>query len=120
MPCGFATTDTTLSLLAARVNRHLGRNTAIRDAETRERTASPFLVAAAPRARAWARVWVYPREMAGSSAPSPERSGEDRHEDDRADPAPAGERYGVVAVARNRKDDGRALILYTRDDSPPT
>jgi len=27
---------------------------------------------------------------------------------------------GPVAIARHVKDDGRALILYTRDDAPPT
>jgi hypothetical protein len=33
-------------------------------------------------------------------------------------PAPerAQERYGPLAVARMRKDDGRSLILYRRDD----
>jgi hypothetical protein len=57
--------------------------------------------------------------MAGSNAPSPERSGEEGHEDRAAAPAPAGGRYGVVGIARHRKDDGRALILYTRVEQEP-
>jgi hypothetical protein len=28
-------------------------------------------------------------------------------------------RYGTVALARHVKDDGRALILYTHDESEP-
>jgi hypothetical protein len=31
----------------------------------------------------------------------------------------ADERVGPVAIARHRKDDGRALILYTRVEPPP-
>lgn len=30
------------------------------------------------------------------------------------------ERYGSVTVARHRKDDGRALILYTHDEQEPS
>ncbi|MGH2855018.1 MAG: hypothetical protein ACRDLF_12605 [Solirubrobacteraceae bacterium] len=30
------------------------------------------------------------------------------------------ERYGALAVARHVKDDGRALILYTRAGERPT
>ncbi len=33
--------------------------------------------------------------------------------------ARAHERIGPVTIARHRKDDGRALILYTRDPQPP-
>jgi hypothetical protein len=43
---------------------------------------------------------------------SPPRTGEQG--DDRP------ERYGTVAVARHVKDDGRALILYTRAEAQPT
>jgi hypothetical protein len=57
--------------------------------------------------------------MAGSNAPSPERSGEDGHDERTAASKQAGERYGVVAIARHRKDDGRALILYTRVEQEP-
>jgi hypothetical protein len=32
--------------------------------------------------------------------------------------APA-ERYGIVSVARHVKDDGRALILYAREERGP-
>ena len=32
----------------------------------------------------------------------------------------APERIGPIAIARHVKDDGRALILYTLDDPPPT
>jgi len=28
------------------------------------------------------------------------------------------ERYGPVSLARQKKDDGRALILYRRSDTP--
>ncbi len=28
----------------------------------------------------------------------------------------AAERYGILVVDRHRKDDGRALLLYTRED----
>jgi hypothetical protein len=31
------------------------------------------------------------------------------------EPAP-NERYGIVALLRTRKDDGRSLILYSRED----
>jgi hypothetical protein len=33
---------------------------------------------------------------------------------------PQDERVGPVAIARHVKDDGRALILYTREHPPPT
>jgi hypothetical protein len=32
------------------------------------------------------------------------------------EPGAAAERYGVVAVSRSRKDDGRNLLLYTREE----
>jgi hypothetical protein len=32
----------------------------------------------------------------------------------------APERTGPIAIARHVKDDGRALILYTREEQPPT
>jgi hypothetical protein len=31
----------------------------------------------------------------------------------------AGERYGPIELARTVKDDGRALILYRRNDGQP-
>ncbi len=37
----------------------------------------------------------------------------------RETPAAHDERYGPVAVARLRKDDGRALLLYTRAEPAP-
>jgi len=57
--------------------------------------------------------------------PSSDRSefgrGDRRAATERAAPDPAGaseqderESYGVLAIERNRKDDGRSLILYTR------
>ena len=50
------------------------------------------------------------RELA---APDPsERPERGRTEAD--DPAQAGERYGPLGVARHAKDDGRALLLFTR------
>jgi hypothetical protein len=33
-----------------------------------------------------------------------------------AQPSAAAERYGILAVSRNRKDDGRNLLLYTREE----
>jgi|HubBroStandDraft_6_1064221.scaffolds.fasta_scaffold635502_2 hypothetical protein len=47
-------------------------------------------------------------------AATAERSG---HDDERG--AEAGERIGPVAIARYVKDDGRALIVYTRDPQAP-
>jgi hypothetical protein len=37
------------------------------------------------------------------------------------DPPPAGEaqRYGPLLLRRFRKDDGRALILFSRQEEPP-
>lgn len=37
-----------------------------------------------------------------------------------AGPAAHGERYGIVEIARYVKDDGRALILYTRAERGTT
>ncbi len=55
----------------------------------------------------------YPRLMAdetpGSEEPLP-RAGAP------SEPAAPVERYGTVWVSRNRKQDGRALLLYTRED----
>ena len=58
--------------------------------------------------------------MAGTPAPPPPPGsveGPDRS--DAAQAAPASERYGPLAVSRNLKDDGRALILYGRVEDAP-
>jgi hypothetical protein len=34
-------------------------------------------------------------------------------------PSQPAERYGIVALARHLKDDGRRLLLYTREESDP-
>jgi hypothetical protein len=47
----------------------------------------------------------------GHSQPSPI---EQRDEHDRPVGRTAGERYGPAAIERRAKEDGRALILYTR------
>jgi hypothetical protein len=54
--------------------------------------------------------------MVGKSVepPSGEPNGESRARPD--EQSSAGERVGVAAIARYRKDDGRALILYSRDE----
>jgi hypothetical protein len=44
------------------------------------------------------------------------RAAEGRRLDQKDDP---GERYGLVVVARHVKDDGRALITYTRAQDVP-
>jgi hypothetical protein len=31
-------------------------------------------------------------------------------------PSEPDERYGILRVARHRKDDGRSLLLYTREE----
>jgi hypothetical protein len=55
---------------------------------------------------------------------APDGAPEDRPEPSGVDPAGEQseqrhppERYGPLAVARHRKDDGRALILYTLEDA---
>ncbi len=56
-------------------------------------------------------VEVYPRRMAGRPGERPgqdERTGEEK-------PSGDVERTGPIAIARHVKDDGRALILYSRD-----
>lgn len=65
--------------------------------------------------------------MAGKPAeppPSDRRSGTDEQADDErargGEPEPRDEHSGPVAVARHAKEDGRALILYTRDESART
>jgi hypothetical protein len=59
--------------------------------------------------------WVYPRGMAGEPA-EPLPPGQPSQSEERID---APERSGPIAIARYVKDDGRALILYTRDEPPP-
>ena len=34
-------------------------------------------------------------------------------------PAQPEERYGILRVARHLKDDGRSLLLYTREERDP-
>ncbi len=64
---------------------------------------------------------VYPRDMAREpAAPSPSdrpEQGARPGADERAQPA---ERYGPLALARHVKDDGRALLLFTRAEREPT
>ncbi|MGA2452657.1 MAG: hypothetical protein ABSG93_03980 [Solirubrobacteraceae bacterium] len=50
------------------------------------------------------------RSETGQQAGAREREGERE---------PAEERVGPVTIARHLKDDGRALIIYTRDMRPP-
>jgi hypothetical protein len=54
--------------------------------------------------------------MAGTptSPPPSERSGVEPIGDENSELAGHGERYGPVVVSRYLKDDGRALLLYTR------
>ena len=54
--------------------------------------------------------------MAGEPA-EPPPPGQPSQSDPQID---APERTGPVAIARHVKDDGRALILYTRDERPAT
>jgi len=56
--------------------------------------------------------------MAGNPAETPPsgRSESDSSEEHEARMQP-GEHYGPLAVARHPKEDGRALILYTRTDT---
>jgi hypothetical protein len=69
---------------------------------------------------------MYPRGMAGKPAeppPSDRPPGIDGQADAHArggEREPQHECSGPVAIARHVKGDGRALILYTRDDAPPT
>jgi hypothetical protein len=69
--------------------------------------------------RTWrnSRSWVYPREMPGKppEPPAADRSGGD------ATPVASGEqtepeRLGPLTVSRHLKDDGRALILFSRSE----
>jgi len=46
----------------------------------------------------------------GKAAPTPDRR-------ERGDAQLNAERYGPVTLARQKKDDGRALILYRRSDT---
>ena len=46
------------------------------------------------------------------------RSAIDRREE-RGEQEERGERFGAIAIARDVKDDGRALILYTRARPEP-
>jgi hypothetical protein len=56
--------------------------------------------------------------MAGTPAePPPKGSGTAPQADAAASQAQPVERYGTVAIARHRKGDGRALILYAHADA---
>lgn len=57
---------------------------------------------------------VYPRPMADEPLPSA-RQPPQAPASGPADAKPEGERYGPLIVTRHRKDDGRALILYSLD-----
>ncbi len=64
--------------------------------------------------------WVYPRTMAGKPAEPPrpgwtEQAEPVEHERTHASERPH-ERIGPVNIERLRKDDGRALILYSSID----
>ena len=62
----------------------------------------------------------YAADMAGTpSGPSPVRPSADGLEAQGSDADGAPEPYGPVVIDRRRKDDGRALTLYTRADSEP-
>ncbi|MGO8905582.1 MAG: hypothetical protein ACLQMH_08175 [Solirubrobacteraceae bacterium] len=53
--------------------------------------------------------------MAGNSAETPPSGASESNSSEEHDARlQAGERYGILAVTRERKDDGRALILYAR------
>ena len=54
-----------------------------------------------------------------SSSQRPDRGAREA-EGDRAEKAPAAEAFGVLEVARHAKDDGRALVIYTRVDGEAT
>jgi len=60
--------------------------------------------------------------MVGQPAepPPPGQPSQSDPQIDAREPSRLGERSGPVAIARHVKDDGRALILYTLDDPPPT
>jgi len=78
--------------------------------------------------------WVYPPGMSPEpAAPPPPRGSQPEpgtglgHGDPRERPRPGeprpgepqpGERYGPIAIARHVKEDGRALLLYTRPAEP--
>jgi len=56
--------------------------------------------------------------MAGTPAETPPSGGsESDSSEEREAQMQAAERYGPLAVARHRKEDGRALILYSRTDT---
>jgi hypothetical protein len=58
--------------------------------------------------------------MAGTPAGLPPKgSGTAPQADAAASQAQPVERYGTVTIARHRKDDGRALILYTQVGREP-
>ena len=54
----------------------------------------------------------YPRPMADQT-PAPEKPA---RTGPAGEPSAPGERYGILAVSRHRKDDGRNLLLYTREE----
>jgi len=68
-----------------------------------------------PPREAPAEAGLYPRDMAGnraeSSPPGGSESDPDAQQGEQRRPP---ERYGPLELMRTRKDDGRALILYSR------
>jgi hypothetical protein len=56
--------------------------------------------------------------MAGTPAETPPSGGSESDSSEEHELRwQAGERYGPLAVTRHRKEDGRALILYSRTDT---
>jgi hypothetical protein len=53
-----------------------------------------------------------PADPAAPPPSGPRRSGPDEPADGHSEPA---ERYGIVSITRHVKEDGRALLLYTRE-----
>jgi len=59
--------------------------------------------------------------MAGEPAEPPPSGPEPEIErDPKREPEQANEHVGPLAIARHVKDDGRALVIYTRDAPAPT
>jgi hypothetical protein len=66
-------------------------------------------------------IWVYPRGMAGKpSEPSPPDNLQEAAAQESAQVDQSDEMTGPLAVERLRKDDGRALILYSLPDTEST
>jgi hypothetical protein len=104
-----AASGATFSLLATIVNNQVGGSAAGNPRENRSDPVAARSAHALPG--------VYPRGMAGkpaeSSPPGRAQSARGKQEGEEERP---GERCGPLAIARLAKDDGRALILYTRTE----